>query len=85
MPYPPININVLPSQSIPCGFNISVPKVAHSLQALPSLKIPGPRDVAVKEYSGWQVSSFNTNTPNTACRGVCDVMLENGLDLGTSV
>jgi hypothetical protein len=44
------------------------------------LEIPSPRDVAVKEYGEWQVNVDN-DTLETAFRQVCNVMLENGLDL----
>jgi hypothetical protein len=46
-----------------------------------SLEIPGPRDEAVKEYSQWQVSIVTDDTLKAAFLQVCDLMLENGLDL----
>jgi hypothetical protein len=81
VPYPPININVLPSQSTAHGLDISAPKAAGDLQVMSPLDIPGHRDVAVKEYGEWQVSNVDNDTLKTAFREVCDVMLENGLDL----
>jgi hypothetical protein len=48
-PYPPININVLPSQSPVPGMEVS--KKADDPSAIDILEIPGPRDLAIKEYS----------------------------------
>lgn len=45
------------------------------------LEIPGTGDEAVKEYDEWQVSNATDDTLKTAFRQVCNVMLENGLDL----
>ena len=45
------------------------------------LEVPGPRDEAVKEYGEWQASNVNDDILKVAFRQVCDVMLENGLDL----
>jgi hypothetical protein len=45
------------------------------------LEIPRPRDEAVKEYGEWQASNVTDDTLKAAFRQVCDVMLENGLDL----
>ncbi|KAJ5202940.1 hypothetical protein N7449_005019 [Penicillium cf. viridicatum] len=45
------------------------------------LDIPGLGDVAVKKYGEWQVSNVENDSLRTAFREVCDVMLENGLDL----
>ncbi|KAJ6016569.1 hypothetical protein N7540_011160 [Penicillium herquei] len=82
MPYPPYNIiNVLPSQSAAQGLDVSVPKAAVEPMAMNSLEIPGPRDVAVKEYGEWQMSNVENDTLKSAFRQVCDVMLDNGLDL----
>ncbi|CAG8192768.1 unnamed protein product [Penicillium nalgiovense] len=79
--YPPININVSPSQSAPHGLDVSAPKAADNSQTLSPLEIPGLRDVAVKEYGEWQVSNVENDSLKSAFREVCDVMLENGLDL----
>jgi hypothetical protein len=79
--YPPININVSSSQSAPHNLDVSAPKAAENLQNLSPLDIPGLRDVAVKEYGEWQVSNVKNDTLKTTFREVCDVMLENGLDL----
>ncbi|CAG8255666.1 unnamed protein product [Penicillium olsonii] len=79
--YPPININVSTSQSAPHGLDISDPKAADNLQPLSPLDIPGLRDVAVKDYGEWQMSNVENDALKNAFREVCDVMLENGLDL----
>ncbi|GLA08285.1 hypothetical protein AnigIFM60653_009815 [Aspergillus niger] len=49
--------------------------------SMSSLDIPDPRDVAVKEYSEWEMSNVENDTLKSAFRQVCDVMLDNGLDL----
>ena len=49
--------------------------------SMSSLDIPGPRDVAAKEYGEWQMSNVENDTLKSAFRQVCDVMLDNGLDL----
>lgn len=69
------------SQSTPHGFDISVPRPADNLPALSPLEIPGHRDVAVQEYGEWQMLNVDNDTLKTAFREVCDMMLENGLDL----
>ncbi|CAG8946997.1 unnamed protein product [Penicillium salamii] len=79
--YPPININVSSSQSVPHGLNISAPKAADNSQTLSPLEIPDLRDIAVKEYSEWQVSNVENDSLKSAFRKMCDVMLENSLDL----
>ncbi|CAI7637712.1 unnamed protein product [Penicillium palitans] len=45
------------------------------------LEIPGPRDEAVKEYGEWQVSNVTDDTLKAAFREICDMMIDNGLDL----
>lgn len=52
VPYPPININVLPSQSSVSGSDISAAQ-AVDLKSSSPLEIPGSRDEAVREYSEW--------------------------------
>lgn len=65
--YPLISIlNVLPSQSSTHGLDISAPKPADNLTAMSPLETPGLRDVAVKEYSEWQVSNVGNDTLKTA-------------------
>lgn len=80
MPYPPININVLPSQASTSGIDGSLPKVSMDPRNIP-LEIPGPRDEAVKKYGEWHVSNVTNETLKAGYRQICDVMLENGLDL----
>ncbi|KAJ5194381.1 hypothetical protein N7491_001719 [Penicillium cf. griseofulvum] len=48
--YPPININVLLSQSTAHEIDLSAHKALGEWQALSPLNIPGPRDLAVDEY-----------------------------------
>ena len=80
VPYPPCNIiNVLPPQSSAQGLDVSTPE-AEVVMSMSSLDIPDPRDVAV-EYSEWEMSTVENDTLKSAFRQVCDVMLDNGLDL----
>lgn len=82
VPYPPCNIiNVLPLQPAAQGLDVSTSKAAIEPMSTSSLDIPGPRDVAVKEYGEWQMSNVENDTLKSAFRQVCDVMLDNGLDL----
>lgn len=53
--------------------------------AMSSLEFPCPRDVALKEYGEWQMSNVENDALKSAFRQVCDVMLDNGLDLGAGV
>ncbi|KAJ9485144.1 hypothetical protein VN97_g8221 [Penicillium thymicola] len=81
LPYPPININVLPSQSLASGLGASDANEVVDSKSMSPLDIPGPRDVAVKEYSEWQESNVINDSLKAAFRQACDVMLEDGLDL----
>lgn len=45
------------------------------------LEISGHRGEVTKDYGKLQASDVTDNTLKTAFRQVCDVMLENGLDL----
>jgi hypothetical protein len=79
----PININVLPTQSSqsmispPAGADIA------SLRTSPSnlIEIPGPLEVAVEEYTTWQLSRVSTECFRENVRKARDVTLENCLDL----
>jgi hypothetical protein len=46
------------------------------------LKIPGFRDIAVKEYGAWFALSVEDDTLEAAFRQACDVTLSNAFDLG---
>jgi hypothetical protein len=84
---PPINItNVLPPHAY------QMPLGTSPARTLPSdlpptsvpvtrLDIPGPRDVAVKNYSDWQQSKVNDDILKVEFRKACDVTLADGLDL----
>ncbi|OJD24006.1 hypothetical protein ACJ73_04634 [Blastomyces percursus] len=63
------------------GLDISAAQHSVDFKSPNPLEIPGPRDKAVKEYGEWQVSNVIDDTLKAAFRQVCDVMLENGLDL----
>ncbi|KAM3064619.1 hypothetical protein ACMFMF_011893 [Clarireedia jacksonii] len=85
--FPPINItNVLPPHTY------QTPLEASPTRTLPSdlpptsapttrLEIPGPRDVAVKNYSHWQQSKVNDDILKVEFRKACDITLADGLDL----
>lgn len=45
------------------------------------LKIPGFRDVAVKEYGEWLATTVSDDTLKAAFRQACDVTLSDGFDL----
>ncbi|KAJ5300282.1 hypothetical protein N7508_007525 [Penicillium antarcticum] len=70
VPYPPININVLLSQSSAPGIDISGAQAAADLTSLSPLEIPGPRDEAVKEYGEWQVSNVTDDPLKAAFRQI---------------
>ena len=78
-PYPPININVLVSQSPVPGIGVS--RKIDNPSAMDPLEIPGPRDLAVKVYSEWQQSHVTDDGLKDRFRQACDVMLDDGLDL----
>jgi hypothetical protein len=81
-PYPPININVLPSHS--AGLDVT----ASNAIADPSVPketcqsgIPGFKDIAVKDYGEWLASTVSVDTLKAAFRQACDVTLSDGFDL----
>lgn len=81
-PYPPFNINVLPSHLT--GLHTTARKAtvdSAGLKDLGPLKIPGFKDVAVKEYSELLASSVSDDTLKAAFRQACDVTLSDGFDL----
>lgn len=81
-PYPPININVLPSHSVGLDTTASSATADPSVSKETSpLKIPGFRDVAVKEYGEWLASTVSDDTLKAAFRQACDVTLSDGFDL----
>ncbi|CAG8089937.1 unnamed protein product [Penicillium nalgiovense] len=76
MSHSPININVHPG----------VATTASAVEAagpkhVSSLKIPGLKDVAVKEYSEWLASNVSDDTLKTAFRQACDITLSDGFEL----
>lgn len=79
-PYPPININVLPSHH--AGVDITAPTVGSTeSKDVSPLKIPGFRDIAVKEYGEWLASNVSDETLKAAFRQTSDVTLSDGFDL----
>lgn len=76
--YPSTIINVLPAQ------NGSTPIVSSSLHNAPSdeqVIIPGPREVAVREYCEWLESRATDEAYKAGFRKICQVTLDNHLDL----
>jgi hypothetical protein len=79
-PGAPININVLPSH--PAGIDVTAPTVdSAGSKDMSLLKIPGFRDVAVKEYGEWLASNVSDETLKAAFRQASDVTLSDGFDL----
>lgn len=79
-PYPPININVHPSHSP--GLTTTAPAVDSAvLKGVVSLKIPGFKDVAVKEYGEWLASNVSNDTLKAGFRQACDITLSDGFEL----
>ena len=84
---PPINItNVLPPQAY------QPPLAASPARSPPSdltstsipvsrLDIPGPRDIAVRDYSHWQQSKVDDEMLKVEFQKACDATLADGLDL----
>jgi hypothetical protein len=82
-PFPPINItNVLPHshQSPMASSNEPTPSEVRPFGNT-CLDIPGPRDLAVKEYSEWQQSNVVDEKLKTEFGKACKVALQDGLDL----
>jgi hypothetical protein len=76
MSHSPININVHPGVAT----TASVVEAAGP-EHVSSLKIPGLKDVAVKEYSEWLVSNVSDDTLKAAFRQACDITLSDGFEL----
>ncbi|OQD97750.1 hypothetical protein PENSOL_c011G04675 [Penicillium solitum] len=75
------DINSPLSQSVASGLEVSGVNKGVDSNSICRLDIPGPRDVALKEYGEWQESNVTNDTLEGAFRQACDVMLEDGLDL----
>lgn len=83
-PYPPININVLPLQSHSSEWDVSTAKAPTKstiIKDTSPLRIPGPRDIAVKEYGEWHASNVSDEALKAAFRQASSEMLADGLDL----
>jgi hypothetical protein len=81
--FPPININVLPTQSSQpvISYSSSTEATLSRATQSDSIDIPGPLEVAVEEYTNWQLSRVNTETFRDNIKKARDVTLENCLDL----
>ncbi|OQE60813.1 hypothetical protein PENNAL_c0090G09820, partial [Penicillium nalgiovense] len=78
-PYPPININVHPSHS--ARLATTTPTVDSARLKGVSLKIPGFKDVAVKEYGEWLASNVSDDSLKAGFRQACDITLSDGFEL----
>jgi hypothetical protein len=79
-------INVLPGRTEqswqPFSQNSSpAPTEPCSTVIVEELEIPGLRDVAVKEYNGWQQLQVYDESLKVEFEKACDVVLAEGLDL----
>jgi hypothetical protein len=80
---PPININVLPTQSSQPLISSSWGTEATSISSQATyLDIPGPLEAAVEEYSGWHLSRVNSDSYKENIKKARDIALDNCLDLG---
>jgi hypothetical protein len=83
--YGPINItNVLPAQTPQPAMSSTSPPSESSLlhpANSPRLDIPGHRDAAVQVYCDWQQSQVSNEGWKDEFQKVCDVALDDGLDL----
>jgi hypothetical protein len=84
-PFPPINItNVSPPSSHQSPMASSADPAITSVQrssVAGHLDIPGPWDLAVREYSEWQQSNIVDETLKMEFQKACDVALDDRLDL----
>jgi len=82
---PPINIVLLaqtPSSSVLATTSATAPGTPSSITSrYKRLDIPGPRDIAVRDYSEWHASKVDDNDLKNDHRKACQVALKNGLDL----
>lgn len=77
MSHSPININVHP----PGVATTALAVEAAGPNPVSSLKIPGLKDVAVKEYGEWLASNVSDDTLKAAFRQACDITLSDGFEL----
>jgi hypothetical protein len=79
--FPPININVLPTQSSQALVSSSSGVPPSRIEQLHSMKIPGPFEVTLKEYTQWHLTRVSTASSRDNIMKAHDIALENGLDL----
>ncbi|KAL2005532.1 hypothetical protein VTN00DRAFT_2743 [Thermoascus crustaceus] len=79
---PPININVLPTQSSQSLVSSSSAEAIPPVTGQPHyIEIPGPLEDAVEECTNWQLSWVNTEIFTDNIERARDIVLENCLDL----
>ncbi|KAJ8147377.1 hypothetical protein LV157_008672, partial [Aspergillus fumigatus] len=80
---PPININVLPTQSSQPVLSSSWGTEATSISDQADYPdIPGPLEAVVEEYANWHLSRVNSDSYKENIKKARDIALENCLDLG---
>ncbi|QSS67024.1 hypothetical protein I7I51_03237 [Histoplasma capsulatum] len=78
VPYPPISINVLPAQT--SNASVATSSLKHPASS-ERLVVPGPRDIAVRDYCRWLESKVTDETYKADFRKACEVTLAHHLDL----
>jgi hypothetical protein len=78
---PPINTNVLPTQSSQPSLSSSLGTEASMSSRADCVDIPGPLEAAVEEYANWHLSHVSSDAYKENIKKVRDIALENCLDL----
>ncbi|GFF61848.1 conserved hypothetical protein [Aspergillus udagawae] len=78
--FPPININVLPTESFQPLVSSSGDPPSR-IEQLRSMKIPEPFEVALEEYTQWHLTRVSTASSRENIMRAHDIALENCLDL----
>lgn len=79
---PPININVLPTQSSQPLISSSWGSGATSISSQSDyVNIAGPLEAAVEEYANWHLSRVNSNSYKENIKKARDIALDNCFDL----
>jgi hypothetical protein len=80
---PPININVLPTQSSQPLISSSWGTEATSISNQTDyVDIPGPLEAVVEEYANWHLSRVNSDSYKENIMKAREIALDNCLDLG---
>ncbi|KAF7174220.1 hypothetical protein CNMCM5623_006758 [Aspergillus felis] len=79
---PPININVLPTQSSQPSLSSSSGTEASMSSRADYADIPGPLEAVVEEYANWHLSRVSSDSYKENIKKARDIALENCFDLG---